>query len=269
MVGQVRHGSTGLMQRLSLMRTKGDNMLRTTLAALAVTAVLASVSAAGDCTSCGYGNRSGGYAANAWDNYCGCDGGTCGNACGGCNRCCFPLIHNTLHRVGRVFDALLPDPCCRRSCGTIGCGSVGCAQPSCGFEPGCGIVGPGDPFIDDHHPSPPMPTPAADARSRSWSNARMSSYPKPAQVIKPRPAKSTAAPKSRNKVAKAGKSVLKVAYAEVEAETDEYYDDAPPAAPASVRNAAKEPAALAPSVRVAAKPVVSARSASVANPLRP
>jgi hypothetical protein len=244
-------------------------MLRTTLAALAITAVLTSVSAAGDCATCGYGYGSGGYAANAWDNYCGCGGAGC-NACGGGNRCCFPLIHNTLHRVGRVFDALLPDPCCRRSCGTIGCGSVGCAQPSCGFEPGCGIVGPSDPFIDDHHPTPPTPTPAADARGRSWSKARMTTYPKPAPLLKPRPAKSAAAPMPKNKVAKTGKSVLKVAYAEVETDTDRaYFDDAPPAAPASIRSVAKKPAAIAPAVRVSAKPVVSARSESPVNPLRP
>lgn len=240
-------------------------MLRMTLAALAISAVLTSVSAAGDCATCGTGYGSGGYAANAWDGYCGCGGG--GNACGGgCNRCCFPLVHCTLHRVGRVFDALLPDPCCRRSCGT-----VGCAQPSCGIEPGCGISGPSDPFIDDHHHmAPPQPTPAADARGRSWSNARMMNYPQPKPALKPRPMKTAAAPMPKAKVAKSGKSVLKVAYAEEDSSADaEYYDDAPPAAPVSVRNAAKAPATLAPALRVAAKPVVSAKGDSPVNPLRP
>lgn len=242
-------------------------MLRTTLAALAITAVLTSVSF-GDCASCGggigYAGR--GVAANAWEGYCGCEGGNaCGNVCGGCNRCCFPLVHGTLNRVGRVFDALLPDPCCRRACGP-----VGCAQPSCGIEPGCGIVGPGDPFIDDHR-ALPVPTPAADphARARSGNSARMMTYPKPA--LKPVPMK-TGATKSRSKVAKngkaAGKSVLKVAYEEQWLPADET-EDAPPAAPASIRNAAQEPADMAPVARFAAKPVVGAKAETSANPLRP
>jgi hypothetical protein len=235
-------------------------MFRTTLAALAITAALTSLSFAGDCATCGYGYGSGGYAANAWDNYCGCGGGGgCGNACGGCNRCCFPLVHCTLHRIGRVFDALLPDPCCRRSCGT-----VGCTQPSCGIEPGCGIAGPSDPFIDDHHSAPPQPTPAADARARSWSNARMMNYQQPAPALKPMPMKSASRPMTKGKTAaKTGKSVLKVAYAEEESDA-EYYEDAPPAAPASVRNATKAPARL-PAARVSAKPVVNE---SPVNPLR-
>jgi hypothetical protein len=141
---------------------------------------------------------------------------------------------------------------------------MGCAQPSCGIEPGCGIAGPSDPFIDDHHAAPPQPTPAAEARIRSWSNARMMNYPQPAPALKPKPMKTTSASMPKAKVAKAGKSVLKVAYDEEVSSDAEYYEDAPPAAPASVRNAAK---AAAP--RVAAKPVVSTRSASPVNPLRP
>jgi hypothetical protein len=250
-------------------------MLRTTLAALAISAVLTSVSAAGDCATCGNGNGygAGGYAANAWDGYCGCrgGGGGCGNACGGCNRCCFPLVHCTLHRIGRAFDALLPDPCCRRSCGSVGCAQPSCGQPTCGFEPGCGVVGPSDPFIDDHHVAPPQPTPAADARARSWGNARMMNYPQPKPVAKPRPMKTAAAAMPQGKaVARAGRSVLKVAYDEEASSSDEeYYEDAPPAAPASVRNAAQTPATLASAVRVTAKPVVSAKSTSPVNPLRP
>jgi len=257
-------------------------MLRTTLAALAISAVLTSVSAAGDCATCGtgygYGSGgygSGGYAANAWDGYCGCGGGgACGGgACGGCNRCCFPLVHCTLHRIGRVFDALLPDPCCRRTCGAVGCAQPSCGQPSCGIEPGCGISGPGDPFIDDHHVAPPTPTPApaADARGRSWSNARMMNYPQPKPALQPRPMKSAAAPMPMPKakaVARSSKSVLKVGFDEEASSDEEYYDDAPPAAPASVRNVTKAPATLAPAVRVAAKPVVPAKDGLPVNPLR-
>lgn len=240
-------------------------MLRTTLAAVAITAVLASVGLADcGCGAGGHGYGSGGYAANAWDGYCGCEG----NACGGCNRCCFPLIHNTLRGVGRVFDALIPDPCCRRSCGAaLGCGSVGCAQPTCGIEPGCGVMGPGDPFIDDHY-SPPKPTPAADphARARAHNNARMMNHSRPKPALKPIPMRTAAAPQPK-RVAKAGKSVLKVAYDE-ETVVAQVSDDAPPAAPASIRRASREPARLAPVARVAAKPVVQASNDSPVNPLR-
>lgn len=237
-------------------------MLRTTLAAVAMTAVLASVGLADcGCGGGGFGRGSGGYAANAWDGYCGCDG----NACGGCNRCCFPLIQGTLRGVGRVLDALIPDPCCRRSCGAaLGCGQVGCAQPACGIEPGCGIVGPGDPFIDDHY-SPPKPTPAADphARARALNNARMMNHPRPKPALKPIPMRTAAAPQPK----RAGKSVLKVAYDE-ETVVTQVSDDAPPAAPASIRSVSREPARLAPVARVAAKPVVQASNDSPVNPLR-
>jgi hypothetical protein len=237
-------------------------MLRVTLAAVAVTALLASSSLAGDC-GCGMGMGRGyssrGFAANAWDGYC--DGGIGCNSCGGCQRCCFPLIHNTLDRVGRVFDALLPDPCCRRTCGR----ALGCAQPTCGIEPGCGAVGmPADPFMDDH--VAPTPTPSADARGRSLSKARMTTFPQPAAkpALKPTPMKSTSRSKVASKVpSKSGKSVLKVAYDEESVEDSE---DAPPAAPASVRQvveAKPEPA------RFAAKPVVHVKNAEPANPLRP
>lgn len=98
----------------------------------------------------------------------------------------------------------------------------------------------------------------------------MSTYPRPAPMVKPRAVKTTASPMPKAKLAKTGKSVLKVAYDEVASiSDDEYYDDAPPAAPASIRTAPQEPAAIAPAVRVAAKPVVSARSVAPANPLRP
>ena len=97
----------------------------------------------------------------------------------------------------------------------------------------------------------------------------MMNYPQPKPAVKPRPMKTTAAPMPKAKVAKNSKSVLKVAYNEEEVSDEEYYDDAPPAAPASVRNAAKAPATLAPALRVAAKPVVSAKSESPVNPLRP
>lgn len=240
-------------------------MLRVTLAAMAVTALLASSSFAGDCSTCGMGYGSRGYAANAWDGYCGCGGNGC-DACGGCGgqRCCFPLIHNTLHRVGRVFDCLLPDPCCRRTCGR----AVGCAQPTCGIEPGCGIIGgSSDPFMDDHVAPTPTPTPAADARARSYSKTKMTTFPKPAAkpALKPMPMK-TAKSKPAMKVASkpVGKSVLKVAYDE-DSSADEL-EDAPPVAPASIHRDTQvedEPA------RFAVKPIVHVKKAEPVNPLRP
>jgi hypothetical protein len=119
---------------------------------------------------------------------------------------------------------------------------------------------PADPFMDDH--VAPTPTPAADARARSLNKAKMTTFPKaaPARALKPVPMKTA----SRNKVASktTGKSVLKVAYDE-ESSIDE--DDAPPAAPASIRSlkASEEPA------RFAVKPVVHVQKAEPANPLRP
>jgi hypothetical protein len=97
----------------------------------------------------------------------------------------------------------------------------------------------------------------------------MSTYPKAAPVLKPKPMKTTATSMPKAKVARTGKSVLKVAYDEEAISDAEYYDDAPPAAPASVRNAASAPATMAPALRMAAKPVVSARSEAPVNPLRP
>ena len=258
-------------------------MLRSSLAALALTAVLAATGFAGDCgCSAGGGFGSGGYSHAAWDGYCG-GGNACGNTCGGgCRRGCgFPILHCTLHRIGRVFDALLPDPCCRRGCGR----GASCGQPTCGIEPGCGIgmEGPADPFMDDHSPPMPVPspTPAHDARSRSWSNARTMSHnaPIPAPALKPMPMKSAAAPdlkpvpmKTATSVkskatARSTKSVLKVAYDE-DHETSFSDDiDAPPTAPASIREVASN---VVTPVRVAAKPVVTARQASApVNPLRP
>lgn len=217
----------------------------------------------------GYGGR--GYAANAWDGYCGCGGNAC-SSCGGCgcNRCCFPLLHGTLNHIGRVFDALLPDPCCRRTCG------MSCSQPTCGVEPGCGPVGmPGDPFIDDHPSSVPTPAPSSDARTRSHSSAKMMNYAKPAAApaLKPMPMKTSNMPVTSQPVKSAskkpaGRSVLKVVYDdELDSLSDET-SDAPPAAPASVRRAAAEEQP-AP-VRFAAKPVVRARSSEApVNPLRP
>lgn len=250
---------------------------------MALSAVLASAGFAGDCMSCGTAARYGG-----WDNYCG--GDSCGRGNCGCNRCCFPLVQNTLQRLGCVVDLLIPDPCCRRSyCEPVGCGSVGCAQPACGIEPGCGAnlgYGPtpaGNPFIDDQA-RPPTPLPDKGARSRSMMGTPKMTYgstptitsrpvtasPKPA--LKPIPMKTAAAPRS---VAKpvingkaAGKSVLKVGYEESQEEVSDVEmteADAPPAAPASIRSARE----VRSDARFAAKPVVRAQTSQLpANPLR-
>jgi len=271
-------GYPALPLELSLSEPRGNIMLRVTLAALAVTALLASSSLAGDCATCGYGGGYGGYggygygsrgyAGAAWDGYCGCNGGggMCGggcNSCGGCGckRCCFPLIHNTLSKVGCLFDALLPDPCCRRTCGR----AVGCAQPTCGIEPGCGVGGIStDPFIDDHA-APPTPTPMPDARVRSSGKAKMSTFPKPSSSM-PMKTASTSKPAKLSKTA--GKSVLKVGYDEEGEGWADQFEDAPPAAPASIRRAAKVEVEDEPS-RFAVKPVVHVKKSEPANPLRP
>src|SRR4051812_44426398 len=95
-------------------QNKGEIMLRTMLAALAMTAALASAGLAGDC-ACGSGMAyGGGGGIAAWDGYCGCGGNACGSCGGGggcgCRRCVFPILHCALHKVGRVVDAILPDP---------------------------------------------------------------------------------------------------------------------------------------------------------------
>jgi hypothetical protein len=238
-------------------------MLRTTLAAFALVAALASSTLAGDCLTCGggggriYGGYGGGprplNRGGQWDGYCneGCN--TCAD------RCCFPLLNHTLHKVGRVVDFLIPDPCCRpRGC-CYTAPSANCL-PTCGIEPGCGVpYGPGissDPFIDDHF-LPPAPTPMKDARTRSNlvtpSTTRVRSTSQPAPV---RPA-----PQARPlRTASTNQSVLKVAF------EDDLFDDvdAPPAAPVSVRQVSpkQEPA------RLIAKPVIHSAEQLPANPLR-
>lgn len=254
-------------------------MLRTTIATLACSALLVATSFANDC-----GCSGGGFAAPAWNGYCGCNDG--GNTC--CPGPAFPLLHCALHRVGRVVDALIPDPCCRRTrCCSVGCAAPTCAAPTCGVEPGC-YAAPShgsDPFIDDH--GPPTPIPMKDARSRGhWNSPKMTSKPMPAArpVAAPKPAMKTAlkpvpkavaaAPKAAVKAAKPivshkalGKSVLKVAYESETVESEEELD-APPAIPTSIRDAQEEPATV---MHVAAKPVFRApvaKSNLPANPLR-
>ena len=261
-------------------------MLRTTFAAMALVAVMAATSLAGDCLSCGYRGHAGGPpyagASGLWDGYCdtGCD------PCGGCNRCCFPLLHGALHRMGRALDCLMPDPCCRPKCG-YPAPTVGCCQPACGIEGGMGIpagMPAVDPFMDDM-PATPMPT--KDARVRSFMGSPKMTYraaptPTPARhsssvgtSVMKTPSRKAAAPKVSAKpsgktaaTSKAmGKTVLKVAYEQEDrAESYSVEDaDAPPVAPASIRNAAREAAPA----RVVAKPIVKAPEADMpVNPLR-
>lgn len=247
-------------------------MIRTTLAAFALTALLASTSFAGECLSCGSGPAGprvyGGYgAARHWDGYC---GDNCGG-CDTCHRCCFPILNHTLHKIGRVVDCLIPDPCCRPR----GCGyrypSPNCCEPACGVEGGYS-VGPAmaDPFMDDHIvPTKPVPTPMPmkDARMRTPRSSSPMARPiaTPAKpMAKPSPMKTAAAPKAMGK--SAGKSVLKVSY-EDEVVTASVADvDAPPAAPVSIRKLMQEEQPA----RITAKPVIRQRSSieMPSNPLR-
>jgi len=250
-------------------------MLRTTLAAIALTALLASAGQAGDCL-CGGGH----HGAQTWDNYCGGDDGCGHNDACDCQRCCFPLVHGVLNRVGRVFDCLIPDPCCRRSC-CYSPPTIGCCQPACGAM-GHESMPAMDPFIDDHHQGPPTPLPDKDARSRAiWGTPKMTYRSTPTimtrPAMQPKPTATapmkTAVTKPRSATKSAtngkplGKSVLKVAYEEEEVDASASDDlDAPPAAPASVRNADRDEQSQS---RFAAKPVVRAgQSQMPANPLR-
>jgi hypothetical protein len=251
-------------------------MVRTTLAALALTAVLTSAGFAGDCLSCGGGGGKifGGYGhghhhATQWNGYCGDGCNTC------CDRPCFPILKHTLHKLGRAVDCLIPDPCCRpRGCG-YRAPAAGCCEPACGIEPGCGIAEPmmmNDPFSDDHV-SPPVPTPMPmkDARLKPqpYSSARPVALP-PKPVARPLPKKTAAAPKAGSKpvvsAKSTGKSVLKVAYESEIVESSDDLNDAAPAAPLSIRDLARqeEPA------RLTAKPVIRMPSTREmpANPLR-
>jgi hypothetical protein len=260
-------------------------MIRTTLAAFALTALLATTGFAGECYSCGGGGYRGpigprvygGYGtANHWDGYCGDSCGGCGN-CNSCG-CCFPILKHTLHKIGRAVDCLIPDPCCRRQACAYRYPSPNCCDPAMGMDAGYLPAGPGmnDPFLDDQVvPTKPVPTPMPmkDARMRTSRAPMARPTAAPAKAVaKPVPHKVAAASKALGKPVvsskSTGKSVLKVSY-EDEVATASVSDvadvDAPPAAPVSIRTLRQEQPA-----RITAKPVIRQRSSieMPSNPLR-
>lgn len=134
---------------------------------------------------CGCSPRSGSVirpaAYGAWADYqpaghqdgCGCSSCTsCAPAC--CDPCCRPLlciIPNTIRKIGRTLDCLLPcGPRSGHGCGItcIGAGS-GCSSISCsGGCPSCSSPAMGNPFQDDE-PMPMPPKPAAQETRRQPS----------------------------------------------------------------------------------------------------
>ena len=141
---------------------------------------------------CGCSPRSGSVvrpaAYGAWAEYQPAghyDGGGC-NSCGSCapaccDPCCRPLlciIPNTIRKIGRTLDCLLPcGPRSGHGCGItcIGAGS-GCSSISCsGGCPSCSSPAMGNPFQDDEPlpmPKPPKPQVQETRRQPSMKATR-------------------------------------------------------------------------------------------------
>jgi hypothetical protein len=108
-------------------------------------------------------------AYGAWADYQPAGYADCGG-CGGCSACCDPccrpllcIIPNTVRKIGRTLDCLLPcGPRSGHGCGIscIGAGS-GCASCTSGCPSCTGGVPVGNPFQDDElaPPLPPKPAP--------------------------------------------------------------------------------------------------------------
>jgi hypothetical protein len=103
------------------------------------------------------------------------DGGGCASAC--CDPCCRPLlciIPNTIRKIGRTLDCLLPcGPRSGHGCGItcIGAGS-GCASVSCsGGCPSCSGSVPGHEYMNEESlPMPPKP-PVQETRRQTVTRA--------------------------------------------------------------------------------------------------
>ncbi len=142
--------------------------------------VLAQAQVQGPCAKCAHGSVIRPASAELWSGYE--QAPDCGG-CGICRRCCDPcctpllcVIPNTLRRIGRTLDCLLPcGPCSGHGCGIScigagsgcmgGCGRPGIFHPNKCCDTGCGEIAPpmykgpaGGDLI------PPAPQPAQETR---------------------------------------------------------------------------------------------------------
>jgi hypothetical protein len=263
-------------------------MLRTLLAAVALSMVCCSASFAGHgCLGCGGGG------GHAWNNYCGDPCSSC-NTCdschgGGCHRCCFPLVRGTLRVVAKAVNFVIPRPCCRSSsCCDAGWDPCG---GSCGgdCDSGCDSCGGGD-FHADHHNVPsyaparagnpfqddapamtPTPAPARDARNHpGYKSPIVKTTPASSRnVVTKRAVPTPAALPKPTVIAKPiPRTIVKVAHVEEVEEalvSESVSDDdglSAPNAPRSIRLAEREEVAPLP------LPRVNSTTKRSSNPLR-